>query len=108
MAAMRLTYFPSPLVGEGGFAKRRRVRGISPQAQTSPAERYPSSGASRHLLPRGEKEDFLRRSRVAQCGDDVVDHFLDQDAVVALAHDADHGLGAGRTHQQTAVAVEAF
>src|SRR5439155_5265702 len=27
-------FFPSPLVGEGGFAKRRRVRGLSPRMQT--------------------------------------------------------------------------
>jgi hypothetical protein len=26
--------FPSPLVGEGGFAKRRRVRGLSPRRET--------------------------------------------------------------------------
>src|SRR5260370_2480778 len=40
--------------------------------------------------------------------DDMVDHFLDQDAVVALAHDADHGLGAGRADQEPAVAVESI
>src|SRR5690349_8812470 len=34
-------------------------------------------------------------SGVAERGDDVVDHFLDQDAIVALAHHADHRLGAG-------------
>src|SRR4029077_2854476 len=39
-------------------------------------------------------------------GDDMIDHFLDQDAVVALAHHADYGLGAGRADQQPAVAVE--
>ena len=33
---------------------------------------------------------------MAERGDDVIDHFLDQDAVIALAHHADHRLGAGR------------
>ena len=37
---------------------------------------------------------------LAERGDDVVDDILDQDAVVALAHHADHGLGAGGAHQQ--------
>src|SRR6266481_1694609 len=43
---------------------------------------------------------------MAQRRDDVVDHFLDQDTVVALAHHPDHRLGAGRTYQQPAVTVE--
>src|ERR1700739_3111616 len=47
-------------------------------------------------------------SRLTQRGDDIVHHFLDQDAVVALAHHADHGLGAGGAHEQAAVAVEAL
>ena len=59
----------------------------------------------------------LRRLRRERCGsrpdvvervDDSVDHFLDQHAVVALAGDADHRLGAGRPHDQPAVAVEAL
>ena len=47
--------FPSPLVGEGGRdAKHRgRVRGLHEHRMCG---RYPSSGASRHLLPQGEKE----------------------------------------------------
>ena len=28
-------------------------------------------------------------------GYDVIDHFLDQDAVITLTHDADHRLSAG-------------
>ena len=44
----------------------------------------------------------------ARARDDVIDHFLDQDAVVALAHHADHRLGAGGADQQAAVAVEPF
>jgi len=40
--------------------------------------------------------------------DDVIDDFLDQDAVVALAHHADHRLGAGGADQQPAMAVEAL
>ena len=38
------------------------------------------------------------RARVGQRVDDAVDDLLDQDAVVALAHDADHRLGAGGAH----------
>src|SRR5882762_7810637 len=43
---------------------------------------------------------------LAERGNDVIDHFLHQDAVVALAHHADHRLGAGRADQQPAMAVE--
>src|SRR5580704_3729617 len=43
---------------------------------------------------------------LAERGDDVIDHFLDQDAVVALTHHANHRLGARRADQQPAVAVE--
>src|SRR5712672_937777 len=43
---------------------------------------------------------------MAQRRDDVVDHFLDQDTVVALAHHPDHRFGAGRADQQPAMAVE--
>src|SRR5450631_735683 len=45
--------FPSPLVGEGGrdaLASRTGEGSVS-------ADRDPSSGASRHLLPQGEKEE---------------------------------------------------
>ena len=45
---------------------------------------------------------------LAERGNDAIDHLLDQDAIVALAHHADHGLGAGRADQQTAVAIEPF
>src|SRR5262249_22458740 len=38
--------------------------------------------------------------------DDAVDDLLDQHLVVALAHDADHRLGARRAHDQPAMAVE--
>jgi len=38
-------FFPSPLVGEGGFAKRRRVRGSLLTARPEFADRDPSSGA---------------------------------------------------------------
>src|ERR1700730_7751105 len=44
---------------------------------------------------------------VAQGIDDAVDDFLDQHAVLAFAHDADHRLGAGGANDETAVAVEA-
>src|ERR1700694_4283846 len=50
---------------------------------------------------------IMRSGRgLTERGDDAVDNFLDQDAVIALAHHADHRLGAGRTDQQPAVAVE--
>ncbi|SHN67531.1 hypothetical protein SAMN05444170_1208 [Bradyrhizobium erythrophlei] len=43
----------------------------------------------------GERFDCeaLRRG-LAERGNDVIDHFLDQPAIIALAHHADHGLGA--------------
>src|SRR4051812_22502370 len=49
---------PSPLAGEGGSPRSGETgEGLSPRAQLSFAfaERNPSSGASRHLLPPGEK-----------------------------------------------------
>src|SRR3982074_689625 len=55
-----LSSFPSPLVGEGGFAKRRRVRGT-----TYRLERDPSSGTDfaypkhRRPLKRAETEGRL-------------------------------------------------
>src|SRR3982075_1801390 len=48
------------------------------------------------------------RRGVAERGDNVIDHFLDHDTVVALAHHPDHRLGAGRADQQPAMAVEPF
>src|SRR5437870_1691640 len=50
----------------------------------------------------------LRRRGVAERGNDVVDHFLDQETIVALAHHADHRFGAGGADQQRAMAVEAL
>src|SRR3569832_630970 len=50
--------------------------------------------------------ETLSGGRLAQRGNDLIDHFLDQQAIVALAHHADHGFGAGRAHKQPAVAVE--
>src|SRR3954468_19581242 len=57
---------------------------------------------------RGDDTATLRSRGVAERGDDMVDHFLDQDAVVALAHHADHRFGAGGADQQPAMAVEAL
>jgi hypothetical protein len=48
----RESCFPSPLVGEGGSPVRSS--GETDEGSLS-AERDPSSGASRHLLPQGEK-----------------------------------------------------
>ena len=49
--------FPSPLAGEGG-SRRLTDEGAGAASLLSiisRAEPYPSSGASRHLLPQGEK-----------------------------------------------------
>src|SRR5690349_9863109 len=42
---------------------------------------------------------------LAERRDNMVDHFLDQDAVVTLAHHANDGLGARGTDQETAMTV---
>jgi len=49
--SLRSCFFPSPIVGEGGFAKRRRVRGLPPRREPL-IRRGPRP---RHLLPQGEK-----------------------------------------------------
>src|SRR5882724_12116203 len=62
-------FFPSPLVGEGGFAKRRRVRGslrgykplirrglrIADAKHRRPIKERRPEAAYGHLLPQGEK-----------------------------------------------------
>src|SRR5664279_2658756 len=45
---------PSPLVGEGAFAQRRRMRGLYPRRQTPHPSRIRFAHSS-HLLPQGEK-----------------------------------------------------
>jgi hypothetical protein len=60
------------------------------------------------VVERAARLEIASGSRLPKRGDDVVDDFLDQDAVVALAHHADHGLGAGRADEQAAMAVEAL
>ena len=45
--------FPSPLVGEGGFAKRRRMRGFGLSMGQNPSS--DTDFRPRHLLPQGEK-----------------------------------------------------
>src|ERR1700757_2284788 len=67
-----------------------------------------ASLAMTEWLERAGLSKVLSGRRLPQRGDDVVDDFLDQDAVVALAHHADHRLGAGRAHEQPAVAIEAL
>src|SRR3954466_12986245 len=52
-----------------------------------------------------EKESGLRR-RLGERIDDAVDDLLDERLVLALAHHADHRLGAGGAHDQTSMAVE--
>src|SRR5258707_11085406 len=51
----------------------------------------------------------VSRSRcrgLAQRGDDSVDDLLDHDAVLALSHHANDGLGARRSDQQPAMSIE--
>src|SRR6202047_4607764 len=50
--SLRSCFFPSPIVGEGGFAKRRRVRGLS--GGCKPLIRR--GLRPRHLLPQGRRE----------------------------------------------------
>jgi len=45
---------------------------------------------------------------VSEHGDNAVDDLLDQRLVITLAHDPDDRLGAGGTHDQAAVTVEAL
>src|SRR5215475_2112426 len=45
---------------------------------------------------------------LAERRDNMVDYFLDQDAIVALAHHANDRLGAGGADQKAAMAVEPF
>src|SRR5260370_3109392 len=70
-----------------------------------------------------EKQDLILRARqrrasrrmaassgrrLSERGDDGVDDVLDQDAVFAFGHDADHRLGAGGADQEAAMAVESL
>src|SRR6516165_11004005 len=48
-----------------------------------------------------------RSRRVGERIDDAVDDLLDQHLVLALAHDADHRLGAGWTDDQSSMRAEA-
>jgi len=52
------------------------------------------------------RNSVSRGCGLTERGDDVIDHFLDQIAVVALAHHPDHRLGAGGADQQPAMAVK--
>src|SRR5437763_4546720 len=49
-------FLPSPLVGEGGEIERSEMK---PGEGSVSADADPSSGASRHLLPQGEKEEGI-------------------------------------------------
>jgi hypothetical protein len=55
--SLRSCFFPSPIVGEGGFAKRRRARGLSPRMQTPHPARTASAPPS---PPRGEGKERSR------------------------------------------------
>src|SRR5689334_14380219 len=63
---------------------------------------------ARHLPRRRGRKGTTLCGVCGQRVDNAVDDFLDQALVVAFAHDADHGLGAGRPDHQPAMAVEAL
>src|SRR3954469_333059 len=99
MAAMHL--LPSPRVrnrrvGKGALAPCPPSTDSATEAVGTLRFAHPTILWSRKSLRRGLPE---RR-------DDGIDDVLDQDAILALAHDADHRLGAGGADQQAAVAVE--
>jgi len=58
-----LDAFPSPLVG-GASRSEATGEGFSPPDKSHGEDRDPSSGASRHLLPQGEKgkENYFKPS----------------------------------------------
>ena len=60
----------------------------------------------RSLLTAGRKPRL--RGGVAQGIDDTVDDRLDQQAILAFAHDPDHRLGARGADDEAAVTVEAL
>src|SRR5579872_3246386 len=101
----------------------RRMRSLSPRASLSVecAETTPSPQriciCHRSCpLPQGARAQqraavwlkWPSGRRLPQRGDDVVHDVLDQGAVVAFAHHADHRFGAGGAHEEAAVAVEAL
>src|SRR5665811_996050 len=92
MAAMRLERFR---------AKWGPVRVKKTRQNKNPEPRFDCIETEKALAGSG-------RRGVAERGDDVIDHFLNQDTVVALAHHANHRLGAGGADQQPAMAVEPF
>src|SRR5229473_6641164 len=51
--------------------------------------------------------ESLSCRRIGECIYDLVNDLLDQHLVLALAHDADHRLGARRAHDQPTTAIEA-
>src|SRR5260221_6137118 len=69
---------------------------------------FPTTARQCRPSPLDNGCDALCGRGLTERGDDAVDHFLDQDAVVALAHHADHRLGAGGADQQAAMTVEPF
>src|SRR5262245_10663526 len=79
-----------------------------PRQRATPKSSRPVSPCRRLTGPRSVStgETCLRRC-LGERLDDAVDQFLHQELVVALAHDADDRLGAGRTNDEPAVTVEA-
>ena len=83
-----IRFFPSPLVGEGGSPRSGETGEGSLSASISLARgSNPSSGASRHLLPQGEKEERKRQITflIQLCGS-LGAAVLDVDELLAQAH----------------------
>src|SRR5262249_13144548 len=85
-------------------SKRGQLSATTCDTEEQPA-RMPLPTTNRAAI-RMARRDMLRR-RLGKRLNDAVDQFLHQELVVALAHDADDRLGAGRTDDEAAVAVEA-
>src|ERR1700678_259930 len=108
MAAMRLAAAkPYTLVASWfetrGVCRAPHHEGLRPHPEERPLGRVSKDEATE---PEAAFKCGSRRCGVAQRGDDMIDDFLDQDAVVALAHHANHRFGSGRADQQSAMAVE--
>ena len=101
------------LMVDGGLTcggVRLRRQSFSGEAERRPENRHDeeSAGASSGRRCSGKPEHDMPRSgrRLRHGVDDIVHHALDEVAVVALGHHADHRLGAGRADHQAAALAE--
>jgi hypothetical protein len=60
VACQEVLFFPSPLVGEGGFAKRSRMRGLYPRRQTPHPSAMLCIASTLSHKERGEEGGFSR------------------------------------------------